>query len=139
MFPAMRAPKSWKPNTRRCSANSSASGTSRRAGFHSAIRTGIKFALILISELRRSAEARRTPSAALYDSLACAFPEFHGHVHFFSAAIYRYRHGIARPLPVEDDVHVELPGNFLRVNRHNDVSADVDPSHAGLRHAIAAA
>src|SRR5438132_14035460 len=135
----MRAPKSWKPNMQRCNTNSSVSATSRRAGFHEAIQSEIKFALILINELRASAEARRALSAALHHFSAGAFAELHGDIHFFAAAIERYRHGIARPFPVEEHVHVELPCNFLRVNSNNDVATDVDPAHAGLRYAIAAA
>src|SRR5260370_36375801 len=45
--------------------------------------------------------------------IAGAFAELHGNVHLFPAAVQRYLHGIAWPLPVEQHVHVELIRNLL--------------------------
>src|SRR5260370_20029715 len=72
------------------------------------------------------------------DSVSGAFTELNGNVHLFAAAVECHLHCIARSLPVEQHVHVELTRDFLRVNLDNHVSADVDPPHACFRDTIAA-
>src|SRR5580693_8657801 len=70
-------------------------------------------------------------------SVARAFAEFYGDVHFFAAAIESDGYGVAGPLAVECEVDVKLTRDFLSVNRHNHVAANGDALHARLCDTIA--
>src|SRR5712691_2458254 len=61
-----------------------------------------------------------------------------GNVHFFAATIEGDIDAVARALAVQDHIHVELIGDFLSVNGHDDIAADGDLPHACLCDAISA-
>src|SRR5882672_6945919 len=66
-----------------------------------------------------------------------AFAELDGDVHFFAAAIERHGYVVAGALVIESEVDVELAGDFLVVDGHDDVAADGDLAHACLGDPIA--
>src|SRR5260370_28351307 len=70
--------------------------------------------------------------------VAGAFPELDGNGHFFAAAIDGHGDVVAGALVVEDEVDVQLGGDFLAVDGHNDVATDGDPAHACFRDSSAA-
>src|SRR5260370_38710778 len=65
--------------------------------------------------------------------VAGAFPELDGNGHFFAAAIDGHGAVVAGALVVEDEVDVQLGGDFLAVEGHNDVATDGDPAPACFR------
>src|SRR5260370_13591507 len=65
--------------------------------------------------------------------VAGAFPELDGNGHFFAAAIDGHGDVVAGALVVEDEVDVQLGGDCLAVDGHNDVATDGDPAHACFR------
>src|SRR5881392_936172 len=71
------------------------------------------------------------------DSVAGAFAQLDGNVHLFAATKERHRHVVAGTLVVEEEVDVELTGDFLTVDGHDDVATDGDPAHASFRDTIA--
>src|SRR6266436_54193 len=72
------------------------------------------------------------------DSVAGAFAELDGYVHFFAATVDGYGDAVAGALVVEDQVDVELTHDFLAVDGHDDVASDGDLAHACFRDTIAA-
>src|SRR6266700_7381199 len=81
---------------------------------------------------------QRAPNRDLA-SVARAFAELHGNVHFLSTTVNGYRDGVARTLAVENQIDVELTADFLIVNGGDDVAADVNSSHASLHDPVPAA
>src|SRR5215471_12697756 len=71
------------------------------------------------------------------ESVARAFTELDGDIHFLSAAVQRYVHGIAGTVMVQHEVHVELVCNLLAVDRHDDIAADAKAAHTRLYDAVA--
>src|SRR5882724_5251074 len=72
-------------------------------------------------------------------STAGAFAELDGDVHLLAAAIDRDVYRVARALAIEDNVDVELTGDFVAIDGDDDIAADVNAAHAGLYQAIPAA
>src|SRR6267142_339877 len=72
------------------------------------------------------------------DSVAGAFAELDGYVHFFAATVDGYGDAVAGALVVEDQVDVELTHDFLAVDGHDDVASDGDLAHACFCDTIAA-
>src|SRR6266704_7102559 len=72
-------------------------------------------------------------------SVARAFAELHGDVHFLSTTVNGYRDGVARTLAIQNEIDVELTANFLIVNGGDDVAADMNSSHARLHDPVPAA
>src|SRR6267143_1316108 len=72
------------------------------------------------------------------DSVAGAFAELDGDVHFFAAPVDGYGDAVAGALVVEDQVDVELTHDFLAVDGHDDVASDGDLAHACFHDTIAA-
>src|SRR6267378_1368136 len=72
-------------------------------------------------------------------SIAGAFAELDGNIHFLAAAIDGDVHRVARAFAIEDDVDIELPRHLLAVDGDDDIAADVNATHAGLYEAITAA
>src|ERR1700719_537718 len=72
------------------------------------------------------------------DSVAGAFAQLDGNVHFFAATVNGHGHVVAGALVVEDQVDVELTHDFLAVDGHDDVASDSDLAHACFRDTIAA-
>ncbi len=72
------------------------------------------------------------------DSVSGALAELDRDVHFFAAAINGDGNAVAGALVVEDEIDVELAGDFLVVNGGDDVTADGDLAHASFRDTIAA-
>src|SRR5260370_34593649 len=72
-------------------------------------------------------------------SVARAFAELHGNVHFLSTTVNGYRDRVARTLAVENQIDVELTADFLIVNGGDDGAADVNSSHASLHDPVPAA
>src|SRR5258708_40359735 len=67
-------------------------------------------------------------------SVARAFAELHGDVHFLSTTVNGYRDGVARTLAIQNEIDVELTANFLIVNGGGDCAAPLNSSQARLRH-----
>src|SRR5260370_27009591 len=65
--------------------------------------------------------------------VAGAFAELDGNGHFFAAAIDGHGDVVAGALVVEDEIDVQLAGDCLAVDGHNDVATDGDPAHACFR------
>src|SRR5260370_27491557 len=65
--------------------------------------------------------------------VAGAFAELDGDGHFFAAAIDGHGDVVAGALVVEDEIDVQLAGDCLAVDGHNDVATDGDPAHACFR------
>src|SRR4029077_16398332 len=82
--------------------------------------------------------ARSSINRATICSVAGAFAEFDGDVHFLAAAIDGDGDAVAGAFVVEGEIDVELGGDFLVVDGGDDVATDGDFSHAGFRDAIAA-
>src|SRR6267143_2832508 len=73
------------------------------------------------------------------NSIAGAFAELDGNIHFLAAAIDGDDHRVARAFAIEDDVDIELTRDLLAVDGDDDIAADVNAAHAGLYQAIPAA
>src|SRR6266404_3873833 len=73
------------------------------------------------------------------NSTAGAFAELDGDVHLLAAAIDRDVYRVARALAIEDNVDIELTGDFVAIDGDDDIAADVNAAHAGLYEAIPAA
>src|SRR6266852_7887879 len=71
-------------------------------------------------------------------SVPGAFAELYGDVHFFAATVDGDADAVTGALVVEDEINVELAGDFLVVNGGDDVAADGDPAHARFGDTIAA-
>src|SRR5258708_31225688 len=69
-------------------------------------------------------------------SVAGAFAELHGDVHFLSTTVNGYRDGVARTLAIQNEIDVELTADFLIVNGGDDDAPDVNSSHAPLHDTI---
>src|SRR5260370_17389613 len=67
------------------------------------------------------------------DLVAGAFAELDGDGHFFAAAIDGHGDVVTGALVVEHEIDVQLAGDFLAVDGHNDVATDGDPAHACFR------
>src|SRR5882724_4861197 len=62
--------------------------------------------------------------------------ELYRDIDFLAAAIDGYRYRVARTFAVQEDVSVELAGDFLAVDGYDHVAADVDAPHSRLRDAV---
>src|SRR5882762_3149217 len=90
-------------------------------------------------ELKTENQEPKTENQKLKtDSVAGAFAELDGYVHFFAATVDGYGDAVAGALVVEDQVDVELTHDFLAVDGHDDVASDGDLAHACFRDTIAA-
>src|SRR5580693_8037981 len=70
-------------------------------------------------------------------SVAGAFAELGGNIHFLATAVEADGDGVAGTFAIQYEVDVVLRGNILTVNGDDDVTTDGDPAHASLRVAIA--
>src|SRR5579859_3055476 len=65
--------------------------------------------------------------------------EFNGNIHLLSAPVHGDIDSIAGTMMIEHQTHVELIRDFLAVNGHDDIPADVKTSHPCQDCAITAA
>src|SRR6516165_6100776 len=68
--------------------------------------------------------------------VAIAFAKLDRDFHFLCAAVDGDRDTVARTFAIQQKVHVELVGDFLAVEGHDNVAADNDAPHSGLLCAV---
>src|ERR1700676_309650 len=68
-----------------------------------------------------------------------ALAELNGQFYFFAAKIDGQRDGVTRAFAIQQDVEVKRTGDFLAVNRDDEVATDGDSLHPGAHYAIPSA